>query len=358
MAGAIPYPSDPAQEVRVPLDSLREFVIRVLVKRSVFLFVALSAADRMIEADLRGLASYGVRTLPAQVEVIDQGDIDPRGRVLVEQETPAVATLDGSRALGHVAATRAMEVAIKKAQSVGTGTVAVHHSQSLGAASVYAVLAAREGLIGFCTSNTGGATVAAAGSRGGVLANAPLAWAIPVGDGPPLVVDLATGASSWGKLQLLQQYGLPLPGGIAVDDAGEPAYEPAGARVMLPLAEGRGVGLALVAALLGGGLAGGKPPHEKTRASADGSEHLMMAIDIGHFTDRGKFFARAAATRQRLRESPSADPGRPVRAPGDRGWQEESRRREQGIPLHKSDAEALERLAAKLRLAPPWQPAS
>jgi LDH2 family malate/lactate/ureidoglycolate dehydrogenase len=355
MSGTIPYPSDPAQEVRVPVDALRDFVVRVLVKKSVFQFDAAVAAERMIEADLRGLPAHGVRTLPGHVEVMDLGDIDPRGRVLVEHETAAVATLDGSRALGHVAATKAMELAIKKAQEVGTGTVAVHHSQHLGAASVYAALAARSGLIGFCTSNTGGVTVAAPGSLRPATASAPLAWAIPTADGPPIVVDLATGAASWGKLQLLQQYGLPLPAGVALDEAGMPAADHATARTLHALADGRGYGLAIVAALLSGGLAGGKQPHAKTRSvSSECSEHLAMAIDIAHFTDREKFLSRATAARLALRELPPFDPAQPVRAPGDRGWATEAERRAAGIPLHRLDLEALSRCGRKLKIEPPW----
>jgi LDH2 family malate/lactate/ureidoglycolate dehydrogenase len=355
MSGPIPYPRDPAQEVRVPLDPLREFVIRVLVKKSVFQYDAQTAADRMLEADLRGHSAHGVRTLPGHVEIMDLGDIDPRGRVLVEHETPAVATLDGSRGLGHVAATKAMELAIKKAQEVGTGTVVVHHSQHLGAASVYAALAAKAGVIGFCTSNTGGPTVACPGSTRPAVANAPLAWAIPTADGLPIVIDLSTGAASWGKLHLLRQFGLPIPEGVALDDAGAPTSDGDSARVLMPLAGGRGVGLALVATLLAGGLAGGKQPHQKTRsASSECSEHLLMAIDVSHFTDREKFLTRAADARQALRSLPATDAARPVRAPGDRAAAEEAERRANGIPLHRADIEALSKCGRKLKIETPW----
>jgi LDH2 family malate/lactate/ureidoglycolate dehydrogenase len=275
--------------------------------------------------------------------------------VLVEHETAAVATLDGSRALGHVAATKAMELAIKKAQEVGTGTVVVHHSQHLGAASTYASLAAKAGLIGFCTSNWGGASVTAPGSHSPVVANAPLAWSIPTADGGPIIVDLATGEASWGKLQILQQYGLPLPGGVAVDATGAPAAELGTAKAVMPLAGGRGLGLSLVASLLSGGLAGGKQPHQKTRsASSECAEHMLMAIDIGHFTDRERFLQRASEARQAIRNLPATDPVQAVRAPGDRGSQAEQERSEHGIPVHVQDLEALGKCARKLKLETPW----
>ncbi len=355
MTGCIPYPHDPAQEVRVPVEALRDFVARVLVRKSVFQYDAQTAAERMIEADLRGLSSHGIRLLPGVVEALDLGDIDPRARVLVENETAAVATLDGSRALGQVAATKAMELAIQKAREVGTGTVTVHHSQHLGAASVYAALAAQAGLIGFCTSTTGGPTVSAPGTAGAAVTNSPLAWAIPAGDEAPIVVDLATGAASWGKLQLLRQYGLALPPGVAFEAGGQPAADLDAASVLAPGSGGRGFGLSLVAMLLSGGLAGGKPPHLKTRsASSECSEHLVMAIDVSHFTDRGKFLARAAQMRQAIRDLPAEDPAQPVRVPGDRGWRTAAEYREQGIPLHCDDVARLSQLAGKLKLEQPW----
>ena len=56
--------------------------------------------------------------------------------------------------MGHVAATKAMQLAIKKAKEIGTGTVAVTRGQHLGAASVYVLMAIRENCIGYCTHDT------------------------------------------------------------------------------------------------------------------------------------------------------------------------------------------------------------
>ena len=357
MSHSIPYPRDPSAETLVRAAQLREFVVRVLVKKSMFQFDAEVVADRMLEADLRGLDGHGCRALGHYVEVMDLGDIDPRARVLVEHETPAVATLDGSRAMGQVAGTKAMELAVKKAQEVGTGTVAVHHSQHLGAASVYALLAARQGLIGFCTSNTGKPSVAPPGSTAAALANAPLAWAIPTMDDEPIVVDLATAAASWGKLRLLKSFGLPIPVGVALDESGQETTDPGAAATMLPLGGSRGFGLSLVASLLSGGLAGGKLPHQKSRSAAsECSEHLLMAIDVNHFTDGEKFLTRAAEGRQAIRDSSPSDAEHPVRAPGDRGIRKERERRAEGVPLHRSDLEALGDLGRKLKIDLPWEP--
>jgi LDH2 family malate/lactate/ureidoglycolate dehydrogenase len=355
MPAFIPYPRDPSQEVRVPVEALRQFVVRLLVRKSMFQFDADAAAARLIEADLRGLQSHGVRALPRYIDAMDAGDIDPRARLLVEHETPAMAVLCGSTALGHVAATKGMQLAIAKAKECGVGAVTVHHSQHLGAASVYALLAAREGLIGFCTSNTGSPTVAAPGAVSAATANNPLAWAAPAGGGPPLVFDMACGEASWGKVHSLGLYGLPLPDGVALDAEGHPTTDPKAAKTILPAAGVRGFGLAMLASILSGALAGGKLPHKKTRSpSAEGSEHFLLALDVGQFTDAGKFGGKLADQREFVRGLPPAAGVAKVRAPGDLANAEEQERRDLGIPLHRADVEELQRRATKLKVEHPF----
>ena len=81
----------------------------------------------------------------------------------------------------------------------GHGTVAIGNSQPLGAAGVYALLAANAGLIGHCVTSTGRASVAAPGADSATVGNAAIAWAIPCGgETPPVVFDSACGATSWG----------------------------------------------------------------------------------------------------------------------------------------------------------------
>lgn len=344
---------------RFPVDLLRDFIVRALVKKSVFQYDAQTVADRLLEADLRGIPAHGVHTLPALLAAINQGDVDPRGRVLVERETAAIAVLDGSRALGQVAATKGMQIALAKAREVGTGTVSIHHSQHLGAASVYALLAAQEGLIGFCTSASGGAVVTAPNSSQAAVPNAPFAWAVPSAEGPPIVVDFACGAISSGQIEVLSALGLPIPDGVALDADGQPTTEPAAARRILPAGGTRGFGLGLVATLLSSGLAGGKIAHQKTRSPAsDCAEHLLMAIDVAQFTDPVRFGEKAADARRYLQSLAASDPHLAVRSPGDRGWREAEVRRQHGIPIPPADLDRLAQLATRLKLDISWAAAS
>src|SRR5690606_8677197 len=121
------HPRDPSQEQRIAVDALRQFLLKALVKKSMFQFDAETVAARLIDADLQGRSAYGVRSLPRILDAMDAGDVDPRARILTEVETPAIAVICGSTAVGAVAATKGMQVAIDKARGVGIGAVTVHH---------------------------------------------------------------------------------------------------------------------------------------------------------------------------------------------------------------------------------------
>lgn len=183
MSEPIEYPDDPSQEIRVPLERLESLLADMFVKKSVFAVDAKMAAARLVEADARGLHSHGLRMMKWYLGGFDQGHIDPRGQILTITETPAIAALDGSRALGQVAATKAMQLAIEKARAVGTGTVTVKNSHHLGAAGVYVQLAVNQGMIGFCTTSTGRASVAGYGTNERATSNHAQAWGIPVKNG-------------------------------------------------------------------------------------------------------------------------------------------------------------------------------
>jgi LDH2 family malate/lactate/ureidoglycolate dehydrogenase len=351
----IDYPHDPSQEVRVSADALRELVIRMLVAKSLFRFDAETAAARMVEADLRGIQSHGTRALGRSLDAIDAGDIDPRGRVLTLHETPAIAVLDGSRAIGHVAATKGMQAAIAKAKEVGAGTVAVRNSQHFGAASVYALLAVEHGLIGYCTTSTAGPTVAAYGSRKAAVANNAFAWGVPTRSGPPFVLDMACAATSWGKVESLKLYGLPLPPDTGLDEHGEPTPDPKAARVLLPAAGARGFGLAFLSSVLAGPLVGGKMPLHKTRSpSTESSEHFFHAIDVKQFVEEDRFYKELDATMREIRALEPAAGFDRVRFPGELEWERAEEYRRNGIPLHREHAEELKRRAGAARLEAPW----
>jgi LDH2 family malate/lactate/ureidoglycolate dehydrogenase len=348
-------PSDSGQEIIVSADALKQLMIDILVKKGMFAVEAKISASRMIESDLRGIHSHGSRAIKRYVEWMDDGDIDPRAQTLTIRETAAMAVLDGGSGLGHVAATKAMQMAIQKAKEVGTGTVAIKNGQHYGASSAYALMAVEAGMIGYTTTNTGPATVAAYGSRQGAVANNAFAWGVPTPSGPPFVLDMACAVSSWGKVESLGLYGGSLPEGWALDVDGNPTSDPKTAKTLLPAAGARGYGLAFVSSVLAGTLVGGRMPFHKNRSpAADGSEHFFYAIDLSQFVDPDKYDAEIEATIADIRGLAPIEGFDKVRLPGELEWERAERWKVEGIPIHRDHANRLEETAKALKIELPW----
>jgi ureidoglycolate dehydrogenase (NAD+) len=349
-------PSDPSQEIVVQSDQLVDLMVRMLTAKGMFAAEARIGAARLIEADLRGIHSHGSRSIWRYLQAMDSGEIDPRAHVTTVRETAAMAVLDGGKGLGHVAATRGMQLAIQKAREAGTGTVAVRRGQHYGAASVYALMAAEAGMIGFSTTSTGSATVAAYGSCQPATANNALAWGAPTRSGAPFVLDMACGVSSWGKVESLRMYGRRLPPAWALDADGDPTEDPALAKTLFPSAGARGYGLAFLSSVLAGPLCGGRMPLHKSRSMlVDGSEHFFYAIDVQQFVEPDRFYDEMEATTAEIRRLVPAEGFDKVRLPGELEWERAQRWKREGIPLHSDHVRKLEELAAGMKLPVLWQ---
>jgi LDH2 family malate/lactate/ureidoglycolate dehydrogenase len=349
------YPLDDGQEQRVPVEPLRQWVKDVLVDEAMIPVEAAAGADRLIEADLRGIPSHGTRALPRYLEAMQAGSIDPRAMILTERDTRAMAVLHAGKGLGHVAATRAMELAIAKAKDVGTGTVAVRASQHFGAAQVYSMMAAAEGMIGYATTSTGPATVTAYGSRTPAVANNAFSWAAPTRNGHPVVLDMACAVSSWGKVHSMGMYGQPIPEGWAVDEQGNPTTNAKDATTLLPAAGPRGYGLAFFSSVLCGPLVGARMPLKKTwNIANDGSEHFMYAIDIKAFVEPDEYYDQIEATVCEIRQLDPAEGFDQVCLPGDLEAERELAWRADGLPMHLDQIESLQQVAQAKGIPGPW----
>lgn len=347
-------PRDASQEIVVQAPALRDWIVKLLVKKGMFAVEAEMCADRMVEADLRGIHSHGSRALPRYIKAMDEGSIDPRASITTDCDTPAMAVLDGNQGMGHVVSTKAMQLAIKKAKEVGTGTVAVNRSQHYGAASVYVLLAIKEGCIGYSTTSTAYPTVAAYGSQQAAVANNAFAWGVPSKDTPPFVLDMACAEASWGKVESRKLYGLPLPDGWALDELGHPTTDAKSAKTLLPAAGARGFGLAFMCSVLAGPLVGSRMPiHKKRDPYLEGSEHFFYAIDPTKFGDIETFHSRLGSASADIRGLAPTEGFDKVRLPGELEWERAERWKIEGIPIHRDHANALKTLGESLKIAVP-----
>jgi LDH2 family malate/lactate/ureidoglycolate dehydrogenase len=275
-------------------------------------------AEVLVEAELRGHPSHGLLRLPLIVERIGAGLADPRTTGRTRWAGQALLEVDGEYGLGPVVAVAALDMVCRRVDRTGVACAAVRSSNHLGMLAWYVERVAELGLVGLALT-TSEAMVHPWGGRRPMLGTNPIAVAVPA-EPAPLVLDMATGLVSMGRIIDHANRGEPLQHGWALDRDGEPTIDARAARdgAIAPFGAAKGYGLgiafeAVVAAMT---------------SSALGTD-VVGTLDSVHPSTKGDVFivlkpdaaAPAWAVSRYLdevRASPPVDPRRPVLVPGDR----------------------------------------
>jgi LDH2 family malate/lactate/ureidoglycolate dehydrogenase len=320
---------------------------------------AATVARVQLEADLRGTHSHGMRAVPMYLERIRRGIINPRPNVQVA-DLGVAALVDGDAGPGQVVASRAMEECLTRARRFRVGLALVRNSNHFGAAGYYAGMALREDLIGFATTN-GNLVLAPWGGITPTVGNNPMAIAVPAGDEPPILLDVAMSVVAGGKVDLLAAEGEDLPPDWCLDAEGRPTENLAAALAGLglplgaPAAGHKGFGLAFAMEALAGALTGARFGREHTLEVEDGpipwdEGHFFLAIDPSLAMPLATFKARVDQMIREVRETRPVPGGPPIHAPGELGWRRREQALREGIPLHGSIYQALRKCAEERRL--------
>jgi LDH2 family malate/lactate/ureidoglycolate dehydrogenase len=297
-----------------------------------------------LEADLRGLHSHGLRAIPMYLARIEQGIINPRPAIRVEQTGRAAVVVHGDAGPGQVIAHRAMTECIARAQVSGFAIATARNSNHLGAVGYYASMAVAHDLIGFATTN-GNVMLPPPGASGPVVGNNPLAWAFPAGQEPPLCFDVATSVVAGGKIDLAAAEGDAIPLGWGIDSSGQVTADPhlaaaSGLALPLgaPLAPHKGFGLALVLEVLAGVLSGARFGRQHAVEVEVGERpwdegHFFLAFDPGLVMPAPEFKRRMDALIQDVRSVPPGPDGQAPRVPGAAAHARRARALREGLRL-------------------------
>lgn len=340
------------QEIVVDSAKLHDFARRLCEKAGLRPADAETIAKHQVLTDLRGVHSHGTRALPGYLNLVLEGKLNACPALSVVTEGPSFVVVDGDNGIGHLASTFAMEAAIAKAGATGIAAAAVRNAGHFGAAACYALMAASSEMIGFSTTNTGRATIVAPGSAEPVVANNAMSYALPTGEGHPIVLDMACGVSAWGKIGTLRMYGKPIPEGWLIDETGQPTSDPEKGRFLAPAAGPRGYGLALIMGILAGPLSGGLMACNKTDQP---SEHFFFALNIGSFTDYAGYLSEVQEGIDKIHTAKTAEGVEQAYLPGEIEWNNYDNYLQHGIPIHVDHLRGLAGIAEKLGVPICWE---
>ena len=183
-------------------------------------------AGLMVEADLRGSDTHGVIRLPLYLRRLKAGGVNPRPNIRIVQEKPATALVDGDNGMGHLVMRFAAMTAIEKARHAGVGWVGARMSNHAGPAALYAMMPLAHDMIGLYLAVGSNNHLPPWGAIENLLGTNPLAVAIPAGDEPPIVLDMAPTVAAFGKVRLKMQRGEEMPVGWMIDRNGKPLTDP------------------------------------------------------------------------------------------------------------------------------------
>lgn len=309
----------------------------------------------LIDADLRGIETHGVVRLPQYVTLIKNGTINPKPQIKMIGESATHSLWDNDYGMGFLGSVKAMGLCIEKAKREGIAMAGVRNSSHFGAAGYYTIMAAELGLISFAASNAY-PVMAPPGTITPTHGNNPLSYALPAGENPPIVTDMATSVASQGRIKKLGNEGKPIPLGWAYDREGKPTDDPEAFSLLMPLGEGgyKGFGLAVAMDVLAGVLTGSL--FARKIISGPGSRgcgHFFLVIDPQRFIPLDEFKKRMDEMIRMVKGAqPPDQPMGPISLPGERGFEKKKKRLREGIPVSAATLKLLERLGDGLEIPP------
>lgn len=345
-----------SSSVVIAQKELEGFVIEILARLGVARRDGEDTAARLIMAHLRGFDTHGLPCLPGYVESLEEGRLNAKPQVTIESSTLWASCVNGDNGLGHICGTRAMEVALASAEKIGIGSAVVKRSNHFGAASAYSMMALKHDCIGIAMSNASAVT-APFGAAEPLMGTNPLSIAIPAGELPPFVMDMATSEGARKKVRKALDEGKNIPLGWSLDSSGKPTVDPAAALkgVMLPFGGAKGSAITILIDILSGVLSGaefgGRVLSVATNQDREsGNGNFMMAIKIDSFMVADAFKARMDEELRRIRNLKPAPGFDEVIYPGFRAHSVEQLRRQAGIPLESSFVEKMQALGKRLNV--------
>ncbi|MFC1886510.1 malate/lactate/ureidoglycolate dehydrogenase [Thermodesulfobacteriota bacterium] len=313
---------------------------------------AATIAMRLCGANLRGHDSHGIIRVPRYADRMDQGMMFANKRAEMVIDGAAFAVMDGQRGFGQTIGEQAVDAGIARAKQNGLAIVGLRNSGHLGRIGDWAERAAAENLVSMHFVNVRGSLlVAPFGGSDRRMSTSPLAIGIPVQNGDPIILDMATSTVAEGKALVAFQSGKSLPDGALVDSAGNPSTDPRhlygdvpegeapnpglGPGALTPFGLHKGSGLnfmmeMLAGALTGSGCTAGIDDTEK-RPLCNGmlSVYISPEVlgDLKAFTREVKSYAAF------VKASPPSDPGAVVLIPGEKELITMRDRQKNGLPL-------------------------
>jgi (2R)-3-sulfolactate dehydrogenase (NADP+) len=219
--------------------------------------VASSIARSVVAAEADGQQSVGLAHFIDYIEALEAGRIDGQAVPVMTRPALALFQCDARGGAAQPGFDMAFDDFVRAAKLFGVAIFSQKNAYTCGSLGTFAERLAEAGLVAIAATN-GPPLLAGSGSAKPVYCTNPLAFAAPVADGPPLVIDQASSATAFVNIREAANAGDTIPEGWALDANGKPTTDAKEAVKGALLAYGgpRGANIALMVEVLAAGLTG------------------------------------------------------------------------------------------------------
>lgn len=305
---------------------------------------AASVARALLAAELAGQNGHGLRRVEAYAAQARSGKVDGFAVPTAESTRPGALAINAGNGFAYPAMDLALDWLPGTAKTQGIAIAGIRRSHHCGVAGVTVEALAERGVAALMLANSP-AAMAPWGGRRPLFGTDPIAFAAPLGEGAPVVVDISLSKVARGKIMAAAQKDEPIPEGWALDADGLATTDAraALAGTMIPLGDAKGTALALMVELLCAGLTGANYAWQATsffdgEGDPPGTGQAIIAIDPDAFGPGGE--ERMALMAEMVAGTEGA------RLPGRRRQQIRAGYLENGIPVDAGLAASIRAIGA------------
>lgn len=196
-------------------------------------------------SDFTGIYSHGLSRFSNYLKRFANGAMKADAKISVITDHGSTIAFDCDNGCGVIALAKAYRIMAERVKQYGIVIATGKRASNIGCGSFFGQMAAKDGLIGMFCCNTV-RCVAPFGGADSFLGTNPIVVAAPANKERPLILDISTTVTAFGKVQAAAREGKAIPSGWALDREGRPTTDARAAKTVLPIAGPKGYGLAVM----------------------------------------------------------------------------------------------------------------
>lgn len=315
----------------------------------------------LLEADLLGFKTHGLKRLPTNLEWIDTGRTRRDGDLIVLRDSGSILSWDASFLPGPWVVYKTISIGCERVADHGIVTATIRRSQHVAALASYLRQATERGyMILIVASTPSERTVCAHNGTSPVFSPNPIAVGIPT-EKDPILIDISMSMVAEGQVTRARDLGERLASRCIRTTSGQLSDEPADfyaepRGTILPIGGAdhgyKGYALSILTEALTAGL-GGYGRVDNSASDGEANAVFLQIIDPNAFGAKDRFLREMSSLAVDCRASASVPGGPPVRVPGDRALELRRTQLATGVELHSKILEGIAPWAEKYGLPLP-----